>query len=473
MKKPERLIGFVNYNEKEFAFEFDDEIYSLKLYPPNRDTWIDYSGFKTLIEKINKNKGEIKWLENIELGGITSESNTVIFNVKNSLSNYHGFISFEVNWYVLCTDSLLLNNIQGFVVKGDDINRYYSPLIALEEKIKFENDRAKKFMVSSVETLSETCGEYSIRENIIVNTEVYAYASYKARTWASPIYANSEIVTSFSEPVGIEVILESYQNLRRFFKVLKHHKEVNFEMIELFNLTSNGKKEYSGLLGFKELTNYESHYKVGEKIITHDLLGENLSKFLEDINGITIGLVNLVNSTGKINTYDSNRIIMILITFEKVFIAIYGKDSGRSTEYIEVKQEIINIIENYQNSQQGKRKGYAKNIKDYVSKRDSSFEDALKKSFINHEEVMKLFVAQKHKGEFKDVTEEISQRMGELRNEVAHGRLNFDYLPIHISDFLIIEILLYVMLLKDNDISDKNTILAINHLFNLNIAFTK
>lgn len=473
MKKPERLIGFVNYNGIEFAFEFDDEIYLLKLYPPNRDVWKEYSGFKTFIEKINKSKDEDKWIESLEVEGVTSESNIIIFNVKDSSSNYQGFLSLEVNWYILSTNSLFPKNIQGFVVMGDDINRYYTPLVALENKIEIENNRAKKVMVSSVETLSETCGEYNIRENISVHTEVYAFASYKANTWISPIYARSELVTSFSKPVGIEILLESYQNLRRTFKLIKYQKKINFEKIELFNLKSDGEKEYSGLLGFKELSNQQSYCKVGEKIITHDLLGKNFSKFLEDSKTTTLGLVHLINSTEKTNTYTSSRIIMILIAFEQIYTAIYGKDSGRSDLYIEVKSDIIKIIDSYQSDQTGKRKGYAKDIKEYVLKRDSSFEAALNKSFIKYEKVIKQFVTHKYEGDFFEIIEGISKRMGELRNMIAHGRLNIDFLPIHINDFLIIEILIYVMLLEENDISDKCMMLAINQLFDLNIAFTK
>ena len=38
MKEPERLIGFVNYDDAEIAFEFDADDFTLHLYPP-KELW--------------------------------------------------------------------------------------------------------------------------------------------------------------------------------------------------------------------------------------------------------------------------------------------------------------------------------------------------------------------------------------------------------------------------------------------------
>ena len=41
MKEPERLIGFVNYDDAEIAFEFDADDFTLHLYPP-KELWKKY-----------------------------------------------------------------------------------------------------------------------------------------------------------------------------------------------------------------------------------------------------------------------------------------------------------------------------------------------------------------------------------------------------------------------------------------------
>ena len=42
MKEPERLVGFVNYDDSEIAFEFDADEFVLNLYPA-KELWKKYS----------------------------------------------------------------------------------------------------------------------------------------------------------------------------------------------------------------------------------------------------------------------------------------------------------------------------------------------------------------------------------------------------------------------------------------------
>lgn len=53
MKKPKRLIGYIKYDETDYPFEFDEEAFSLLLFPPTVDAWNHtssilnlFSGFK-------------------------------------------------------------------------------------------------------------------------------------------------------------------------------------------------------------------------------------------------------------------------------------------------------------------------------------------------------------------------------------------------------------------------------------------
>lgn len=39
MKKPKRLIGYIKYDETDYPFEFDEEAFSLLLFPPTVDAW--------------------------------------------------------------------------------------------------------------------------------------------------------------------------------------------------------------------------------------------------------------------------------------------------------------------------------------------------------------------------------------------------------------------------------------------------
>lgn len=43
MRKPQRFIGFAEFKNTSFPFEFDEEDFSLTLYPPNQKIQEEYS----------------------------------------------------------------------------------------------------------------------------------------------------------------------------------------------------------------------------------------------------------------------------------------------------------------------------------------------------------------------------------------------------------------------------------------------
>ena len=61
---------------------------------------------------------------------------------------------------------------------------------------------------------------------------------------------------------------------------------------------------------------------------------------------------------------------------------------------------------------------------------------------------MEPFICKKYEKEFKKVADEIGERMGELRNGLAHSKLSFQLEAVHLHDIKIIEELIYAMRLK-------------------------
>ena len=54
MKRPERLVGFVSYEEYTFPFEFDEREFKVNLYPPNREVWRRYSSGALTLERLQQ-----------------------------------------------------------------------------------------------------------------------------------------------------------------------------------------------------------------------------------------------------------------------------------------------------------------------------------------------------------------------------------------------------------------------------------
>jgi hypothetical protein len=64
---------------------------------------------------------------------------------------------------------------------------------------------------------------------------------------------------------------------------------------------------------------------------------------------------------------------------------------------------------------------------------------------------------------------DIADRMKQMRNDAVHGNIDLQVDPINMSDFKIIEILLYVMRLNYIGVKPKNIQQMICNLFGYNI----
>lgn len=102
MKKPDRLVGYLKLSDSDCAFEFNDDDFTLSLYPPTTKDYDIHSIFEGVT---GFNHKEHKWIENLKLTGVTSSGSNIIFNVQDLPSNYNGFKVYNVHWYaktVLC-----------------------------------------------------------------------------------------------------------------------------------------------------------------------------------------------------------------------------------------------------------------------------------------------------------------------------------------------------------------------------------
>ena len=128
MKKPERLVGFVSYEEKLFPFEFDEKEFKVNLYPPTREIWEQYSSVALTLERLQQTlETSNEWISYGELSGKTSEGYQITFYVPNDYSAYHGFLSFSVAWYFIREEKYSSEEINGFRMRGPEIDAFFPP----------------------------------------------------------------------------------------------------------------------------------------------------------------------------------------------------------------------------------------------------------------------------------------------------------------------------------------------------------
>lgn len=470
IKKPEKLLGYVKYEDVDYPFEFIEEDFSIVLYPPTVEKWDEAADIFHFFENLNKPR-EKGWIKSLKLEGITSEHYRIVFSVKDSPSNYHGFKSYEVDWFYYCRSEYDFNSIEGFRVSGNEINYFFPPQIALQNEVVFGDDnQIEKMTVSTtdVETKRE-CGSYSVRRGLSATIDVNAYATVHYNTALNPIDATSYLYYVFSKASGIDDLIVAVYHLRCFFKFITYRNNIHVDAIETF-YDKEGKRDYAGAIVFPTRKNEEDNKKASERIINYDVLGSKTSNILKAIKAGKMGYAHICDSIDGRRHFSSGRMIMIMSEFEREFRNIYGQDYERSEVYISTKQEIIELIDEYRKAHTGDVKKYAASIKRSVQNLDNSYAQNVEKAISDCEEIMKPFIHSNYAGYEDDIVKGICERVGEIRNGIAHSKMDFTLDAIHLTDTKIMEELTYAIRLKKAGISNEQIKKGINALFNENIA---
>lgn len=113
------------------------------------------------------------------------------------------------------------------------------------------------------------------------------------------------------------------------------------------------------MLVFPSKKDTETHKNVKKRIIGYDLLLNKAAKIFTLINKNKIGFGHICKSIEDRRHYPVSRTIMILTEFEREYRNIYGTDYNRSEEYIDVKNNVVDLINQYSQVQHGKRRQYA------------------------------------------------------------------------------------------------------------------
>lgn len=472
MKIPERLVGFIDFEGTKYPFEFDKDTFYLKLYPPTQEKWSETSSLKSFMRVFEKNEKKHEWIGELRFEAISSDRKRVLFCVRNSRANYHGFYSYPVNWYFYYSEQLRIDKLDGFSVASDEINYFFSPQQAIESVFAFSADetRLEKITVQSTKQITESCGKYRIIPHVDAQIDVTCYATAHSNSYTNPIDATSKMVVAFSTPVNIDTVVSAYRHTICFLQFITYRKNVIIGSVPVFHLNTEGLRDYLGLLVFKNSTDIETHKDRKEAIIPYYVMKKRTASIFTNIKNNKLGFQHLCKSIEDRLHYPSSRIIMIFAAFEREYRNVYGVDSDRSQEYIDTKNEIVEMINQYTNMLHGKKRQYSKQLSRYVQKRDSSFEFNLRNALKDCKDVMMPFVRLKYAGTYDDTIDGISERMGAVRNGIAHSHLDLRFDAIHLSDIKIVEELLYAIRMKQCHIKTVDIQKSINSIFRENIA---
>lgn len=467
MKKPDRLIGYLEYEETYFPFEFDQETFTLLLFPPSIEEWNRTSSPRNMMQDFSCDYKKHEWLKKYRISGYTSEKNKIIFEVTDNRVNWRGFYKFPVNWYFYYSDELNPDEIDGFKVKGDEVDYFFAPGQLLKPDIELsDNGKAiKQMSIAAKGNVVKPCGRYQISTDVEATMEVSAFSTMHTNSWTNVLEVTSAFTTIFSCPVNLDILLDSFKNVRCFFMYATYRANITIHTAEAFRVDDKGLRDYKGLLVYKQIYQAEELKDAKDRVIKYGRLGEKVGELFTCIQKDMFEYEHLCRSLKDTHIYVTNRTILILTAFEREYRNIYGKDSGRSPEYIQVKKDIMDIIKKYLEESHGKQREYAGEFLRAVKKRDNSFSTNVYNALVDCQEIMKYFLEQHYYGTYEETAKSIGARIGGVRNGIAHSRLDLRLDATHLADIKIVEELIYAMRLRKIGIQSTEIQKAIKELF--------
>lgn len=466
MKIPTKLMGFLNYNENTCPFSVEKDC--LYLYPKDENMWSD--NLKSRYHSLRNSHKESRWIGHLDLYGKLSSGQNIMFRVSEINSSYNGFINFDIIMYIIYEDKLDLNKIQGFKITSDEINYFYSPNKTFESTIKFNEEKDEIELMSVKGNHVENYIGECMKDEVEIKVSVQAFPTIHFRS-KIPFSAESEFIINLNKGQTFDWIYNLRHKIKLLMNYLCYRNNIVFDNTDLFIIDNNGKRNICGKMVITDelKINKENNRKKENKIIKFENIQEYFINLLEVILSGNMYFEHICNSIDETRIYTVSREILIFAAFEREFRNIYGQDYGRSEEYINIKEQSIELFNKPIEESHGKQKRYFKSIKEFVSKLDISLEQKILAVLDDCSDIIEPFVKFEYKDSLDNVKYDISLRMNKLRNTVAHAKINFDNEPIYLSDLKIIQILLYAMRLKNLGLEKIKIQQSIKDLFEFNI----
>lgn len=473
LKMPETILGYAEYNDKKYPFIYENGL--LNLLPSNEKEW-DKQKYELLRElaEISNFKVTHEWIPNVYIKGKTNDNKCVVFISKGECSNNNGFLQFEIQ--VIFEHELNALNgdlIHGFIINADEIDYFFPPYRVFESEVTFDDKKKiKDIKVKSGKDGSNTisCGNY-LYNDISISVEVSAYSTYSTQL-ENPLSSQSQMCFEFNKAIDLNSALQIIYQQKNFLSYICYRKNITLRDINIFSRNENGlRKEEGKIYIISENTLIEKNKNRNKQILTLELLEQKIIPIFQAIADGKVYLAHLCNCIDDQKSYNVARIILIFAAFEREYNNFFPSKTIRSVQYLEVKEDVLSLLEDYKKNScvNAKRRKYVEGFKKVINKSDSSLCERIKYSFNKYKDIMMPFLSYLYSNSDEDVTDKISERMNIMRNNIAHGNLDVNIEPIHILDFEMLEILIYVFRLNSLNLSQISIKKSICSLFGYNI----
>ncbi|MCH5275047.1 MAG: hypothetical protein J1E65_04345 [Lachnospiraceae bacterium] len=466
MNIEEPLMGFAEYKDKEFPFLYEDGI--LKLMPSSIKEWKEERS-RLLFNMTQWGKKEKEsWIGYSAISARAHNGNKLIFVVKNDSSNNNGFISFSVIYFFEYDAEISdPEHIWGISVTGLEVDDFYNPARVFEAEMEWVDNKFKSTKVSAGVGEEIEIGNY-LYKDCELKMIVSANPSYHTSS-ETPLSAKSKIKVVFSKEQNLEYAVDVYFHLKKLFFYLCGRTNISLDDIQVYGKEEEKFYNDGAIRICENKVCAESNMKRSKRIIKYEYVQNGLSSILQAVADEKMYFENLCDSIENTYTYSIDRIILNFVAFEREFRNLYSEEMERSEEYNEVKDAVLKSLEELKDKYTGKKRKYVKNFISSFGKSENKYADRMAKALADCEEILYPFLSHDYSDYNSEMIEDIADRMNALRNDSAHGNIDLEIQPIHISDFATLENLLYAMRLKHAGVDLTDIRKGIRDLKNYNI----
>lgn len=451
---PEKMMGFLDYKEKEYAFSFDYDDYILKLFPDKSHRKEQVFTCMTLV-KSEHSEDTIPQ----KLSGNDYLGNEVTFFIESMGENINEFVQFKVDSFLYKRGEKGFQEFSEILVTGLEIDLF------LEKNLKtVRNDNTLVIEGLDKEACVFPCGKFNYKSDIEVEMVIQSAISEDS----GQISTTNLFQFIFSSPIKCEEIKDFYYEMLMFFKFLTGRQNISVKTFDLMTADFNSYAVYIKCLEYSS----ETHKDAKNTIISYDILREYTAVLFGMVHNGSFDNHYYPEMQKSKCTYSPSRKIFLLTNFEKEFREIYGINITRSNEYNQLKDDGEKVLEEWVKKYTGKQKTRAKKLVKAFLCLDLSYSERILYALQDCTDILEPFLqdtcfAEQVKEGTNDVFQEISETLADIRNDYAHGNLLYedDTLMVRFESILVLDRLLYAMRLKFIGLPTLECKKAINVLF--------
>ena len=436
MKLDDKTNGFITIDDYIFSFCLDNNL----LYG-------NYIKGKKGITSV-KEKGNFSFIEAVHsgTGAIYFYNLSYHYNFFNNTLNgkcYAVFLPKLINAKVDCFDCIS--------IKGRIINNIFPPSLGVEEKIDYDNFGKNGTKEIRIKPFSEKTSETDVvifGEKIKISCTICSPGGIgEDDTNLGKIYTSFRLY--FENRILMKDLLKWINSVKKLFSFLYFRNDVTFEQVELFNNSKYGYDKVGNVYLFDDFENDIPQKSIN--CIKFPLIKDHLNSLFNVLLNEEIQILCFPNNKKDSYIVNPEKYVFTCSTFESLFLQYYPNFSSEDTDFINVKQGVINYLE----TEDIKYKGINKNarrwinkIKDTIERESVNLNHKFNKCYVEFNEIIEAFknnIKSRYNKNPDDL--DLGEAFSSVRNGNAHGG-NVEYNENSIIAFEFGRVFIYIMILK-------------------------